>query len=86
MLLGSLYEHINAVTEKLAMAEQATRSPSTLSYPSSMRRQRDKMILMRQDLYEAHRLVGQLHRRFPETQEVPWLLEPHHQPYQRNLR
>ena len=77
ILVRSLYEHVSAVTEKLALAERGIRSPSVRSYPSSMRRQREKMILMRKDLYEAHRLIEQLHRRFPETRDATWPIEPH---------
>ncbi|OHU24770.1 hypothetical protein BKG77_15170 [Mycobacteroides chelonae] len=82
ILARSLYEHINEVTEKLAVAERGTQSPNSLSYPSSMRRQRKKMALTREDLYEAHRLIEQLHRRFPETQGVTWPIEPLAQPRQ----
>lgn len=78
ILVRSLYEHVSAVTEKLAAAERRMQSPNARTYPSSMRRQREKMTLMREDLYEAHRLIEQLHRQFPETRDVTWLIADDH--------
>jgi hypothetical protein len=62
-LLRELYEHVAAISEKLEAAESGDLRTSA----RGAARDRRHRLALRRELYEAHRLVDGLHRRFPET-------------------
>jgi hypothetical protein len=62
-LLGELYGHVAEVSRKLEAADernQRARARGTT-------RKDPVANILRRDLYETHRLIDGLHRRFPET-------------------
>ena len=62
-LLRELYEHVTDISRKLEAADGRTLSAQRRGV-----RRRDPMALtLRHELYEVHRLIDGLHRRFPET-------------------
>lgn len=63
-LLRALHEHVDEVSEKLEAAEQRNRRARARGTAPHNHRQAAEL---RRDLYEAHRLIDGLHRRFPET-------------------
>lgn len=70
LLLASLYEHVNEVSQSMAKTEQQIRH--TASHSSALRHQRQRVSALRKDLYEAHRLINGLHHRFPATRDTAW--------------
>jgi hypothetical protein len=62
-LLGALHEHVADISHKLETAERRGR-PASIRGATHDRRLQNSL---RQDLYEAHRLIDGLHRRFPDT-------------------
>ncbi len=61
-LLRALHDHVAEITEKIEVAE-------TRGHRASIRgaaQDRRQHSALRRDLYEAHRLIDGLHRRFPE--------------------
>ena len=62
-LLRELYEQVERISRKVERAE--LRSPRTsVRGMAHDHRQRSEL---RRELYEAHRLIDGIHRRFPET-------------------
>jgi hypothetical protein len=62
-LLRELYGHVADISRKLEAADGRTLSAQRRGV-----RRRDPMALtLRHELYEVHRLIDGLHRRFPET-------------------
>ncbi|WP_234802588.1 hypothetical protein [Mycobacteroides salmoniphilum] len=70
VLLASLYEHINEVSQSMAKTEEWMRLPTR--HPVALRRRQQRVHELRKDLYEAHHLVTGLHRRFPATRDTVW--------------
>jgi hypothetical protein len=67
-LLSALNEQVADISQKLDAAEQRTRraiARGTVHVP------RQQASSLRRELYEAHRLIDGLHRRFPETRQAP---------------
>jgi hypothetical protein len=62
-LLRELYEHVAAISHKLGAAER--RHPRTSARGAT--HDRRHLLALRAELYETHRLIDGLHRRFPET-------------------
>ena len=62
-LLQTLYAHVDEVSDKLEAAEQKTLRAHGRS-ESLVRREAASL---RRELYETHRLIDGLHRRFPAT-------------------
>lgn len=63
-LIASLYEHVKTTSEAIEKAErQLQRAPLA----SVRLNQRLRVREMRKDLHEAHRLIQNLHQRFPAT-------------------
>ena len=62
-LLGELYGHVEDISHKLEAAEERNRRASARG---NSRRDSTAGIL-RRELYEAHRLIDGLHRRYPQT-------------------
>jgi hypothetical protein len=67
LLLEALHEHVAEISEKLQAAERNSRNVSARGSATDRRRTAD----LRKDLYEAHRLIDGLHRRFPEVRPAP---------------
>jgi len=63
ILLRALYEQVSDVSDKLERVERRRRRTSARGAAHDHRQQSE----LRRDLYEAHRLIDGLHRRFPET-------------------
>lgn len=66
-LLVSLHDHVDQLSEKIATAEHRLRQRTP--HGASLRYQSSRLLEMRTELYEAHRLIGNLHRRFPAARE-----------------
>ena len=66
-LLGALHEHVDEISQKIEKAKCRGRRSSIRGAAHDRRLQNS----LRQELYEAHRLIDGLHRRFPETLQVP---------------
>ncbi|CPU37660.1 Uncharacterised protein [Mycobacteroides abscessus] len=66
-LLASLYEYVGKVSASIVKAENLIRY--TQRHRSSYRHHRLRLDGMREDLYEAHRLIDGLHRRYPAIRE-----------------
>jgi hypothetical protein len=66
LLLHALHEHVAEISEKLQAAER-NRNLSSRGSALDRRRAAD----LRKDLYEAHRLIDGLHKRFPEVRPAP---------------
>jgi F0F1-type ATP synthase membrane subunit b/b' len=62
-LLHSLYAQVDEISQKLEAAEAKFRREDGRAQ-SSVRREAARL---RRELYEAHRLIDGLHRRFPAT-------------------
>jgi hypothetical protein len=62
-LLGALHEHVAEISQKIEKAECRGRRASIRGATHDRRLQSS----LRRELYEAHRLIDGLHRRFPET-------------------
>ena len=72
-LLQTLYAHVDEVSDKLEAAEQKTLRAHGRS-ESLVRREAASL---RRELYETHRLIDGLHRRFPVTRpERRWHRHP----------
>lgn len=65
-LLAALHEHVADISQKLETAERRERRRSTRGTVHYRRHEK----ALRQELYEAHRLIDGLHRRFPETLHI----------------
>jgi hypothetical protein len=63
LLLGEPYEQVAAISHKIEMAENRRHRASIRGAAHDRRHQS----ALRRELYEAHRLIDGLHRRFPET-------------------
>ncbi|MCV7064738.1 hypothetical protein H7H51_01760 [Mycolicibacterium farcinogenes] len=59
LLLTELWRHVEDVSARLEKAERRMRRSSACD--------RREMSRLRADLYETHRLIDAIHRRFPET-------------------
>lgn len=68
VLLASLYQHIDALTQSMAKVEQRLRH--TPQHTASWRHLRQRLAAMRKELLEAHRMIDGLHRRFPASRDV----------------
>jgi hypothetical protein len=62
-LLRELYDHVAAISDKLEAAERGDHRTSV----RGAARDRRHRLGLRRELYEAHRLIDGLHRRYPET-------------------
>jgi hypothetical protein len=62
-LLGALHQHVAEISQKIEKAECRGRRASIRGAAPDRRLQSE----LRRELYEAHRLIDGLHRRFPET-------------------
>jgi hypothetical protein len=62
-LLRELYEQVAVISNKLEAAERSV-ARTSIRGATQDRRQRSAL---RSELYEAHRLIDGIHRRFPET-------------------
>lgn len=69
-LLTSLYEHVNEVSQSITETER--RNQNAPVRPTAARHQRHHLIALRKDLYEAHRLIDELRRKFPSARDIPW--------------
>jgi hypothetical protein len=67
LLLDALREHVAEISEKLQGAERNNRNLRSSSTVSDQRRTAG----LRRELYEAHRLIDGLHKRFPEVRPAP---------------
>ena len=63
LLLGELYEQVGEISQKIETAESRGHRASIRGAAHDRRHQS----ALRRELYEAHRLIDGLHRRFPET-------------------
>jgi predicted nucleic acid-binding Zn-ribbon protein len=63
ILLRELHEQVSDVSLKLERMERRGHRTSVRGAASDRRQQSE----LRRELYEAHRLIDGLHRRFPET-------------------
>jgi hypothetical protein len=66
VLLRSLYEHVNYVSQQIVKAERQIDRHANLAAPRHHRRLR----AMRKELDEAHRLISGLHGCYPATRET----------------
>ncbi len=73
-LLGELYGHVADISHKLEAAEARTRRARARGNA-----RKDPVAgVLRRELYEAHRLIDGLHRRFPQTAaDSPMLANGH---------
>jgi hypothetical protein len=62
-LLQSLHAHVDEISKKVESAEGRTRRVQGHAAVVARRR----VASLRHELYEAHRLIDGLHRRFPDT-------------------
>ncbi|ORA58451.1 hypothetical protein EJ571_15365 [Mycobacteroides franklinii] len=62
VLLTSLHEHVDELTRTISETEHQIRRAK---HGSTLRNKHLRIRRMRQDLYEAYRLIDQLHHRFP---------------------
>ena len=62
-LLQSLHAHVDEISKKVESAETRTRRVQGHAAVVARRR----VASLRHELYEAHRLIDGLHRRFPDT-------------------
>ncbi|EUA47069.1 hypothetical protein [Mycobacteroides abscessus] len=69
-LLTSLYEHVNEVSQSIIETER--RNQNAPVRPTAARHRRRHLIALRKDLYEAHRLIDELHRTFSSARNIPW--------------
>lgn len=69
-LLASLYEHVNEVSQSITETER--RNQNAPVRPTAARHRRRHLIALRKDLYEAHRLIDELHRTFSSARNNPW--------------
>ncbi|WP_286151116.1 MULTISPECIES: hypothetical protein [unclassified Mycobacterium] len=69
-LLIALYEHVDEVAQSMAEAEHLIRH--TPRHSSPHRHHRLRVAAMRKDIYEAQRLIKQLHQRFPAIRNTVW--------------
>ncbi len=62
-LLGELYGHVADISHKLEAADERNRRARARGNP-----RKDPIAgILRRELYEAHRLIDGLHRRYPQT-------------------
>jgi hypothetical protein len=72
-LLHFLYAHVDEISQKLEAAEDRCRQENG----RNQSRVRREAAILRRDLYEAHRLIDGLHRRFPATRPPSrWAAHP----------
>ncbi|ORB48441.1 hypothetical protein BST43_24790 [Mycobacteroides saopaulense] len=64
-LLASLYEHVYETSQNMAKTEHLIRHTPAGSSPHRHHRQR--AAAMRKDIFEAKRLIDDLHSRYPAT-------------------
>lgn len=64
-LLRELDDQVEKVSRKLEIVERRNRRMSARGIAHVHRQQSE----LRRDLYEAHRLIDGLHRRYPETRQ-----------------
>jgi hypothetical protein len=62
-LLGALHEHVDEISQKIEKVECRGRRASIRGAAHDRRLQNE----LRRELYEAHRLIDGLHRRFPDA-------------------
>jgi predicted RNase H-like nuclease (RuvC/YqgF family) len=62
-LLRSLHAHVDEISEKVESAESRTRRAQ--GHAALVARHR--VASLRHELYEAHRVIDRLHRRFPDA-------------------
>jgi hypothetical protein len=62
LLLGELYEQVGEISRKIETAESRGHRASIRGATHDRRQQS----ALRRELYEAHRLIDGLHRRFPQ--------------------
>jgi hypothetical protein len=67
LLLAALHEQVSDISEKLQAAERNSRNLRSRGTALDQRRAAD----LRRDLYEAHRLIDGLHKRFPQVRPAP---------------
>lgn len=67
LLLTSMYEEVAEISRKLEATENRGRGAPTRGSTQD----RTQETGLRRELYEAHRLIDGLHRRFPETAPRP---------------
>ncbi len=67
LLLAALHEQVTEISDKLQAAERNSRNLRSRGTAADQRRAAD----LRRDLYEAHRLIEGLHKRFPEVRPAP---------------
>ncbi len=66
-LLSELYGHVEDVSRKLEAADERNQRSRARGNP----RKDPIASVLRRDLYETHRLIDGLHRRFPATAPTP---------------
>lgn len=66
LLLGELYEQVAGISRKIEKAESRSRRESIRGAAHDRRHQS----ALRRELYEVHRLIDGLHRRFPAPRKV----------------
>ena len=64
VMLGSLEGHLTGLARKLERVEEECNRRTSTRGAALQRRQRAQL---RRDMYEAHRLIDGIHRRFPQT-------------------
>ncbi|CAN5247781.1 hypothetical protein BH09ACT8_BH09ACT8_23350 [soil metagenome] len=67
LLLAALHEQVSDISDKLQAAERNSRNLRSRGAAVDQRR----ALQLRKDLYEAHRLIDGLHRRFPDVRPAP---------------
>lgn len=73
-LLGELYGHVADISHKLEAADERNRRAQARGNS-----RRDPIAgILRRELYEAHRLIDGLHRRYPQTVSEPRRLATGH--------
>lgn len=72
LLLAALHEQVSEISDKLLAAERNSRNLRSRGTAHDQRRAAE----LRRDLYEAHRLIDGLHRRFPEVRPGPTTRRP----------
>jgi hypothetical protein len=65
LLLASLWEHVGDTSRKIEAVEARVQSMTPGTGPHVQHRRQAEML--RRELYETHRLIEGLHRRFPHT-------------------
>jgi len=69
LLLASLWEHVGDTSRKIEAAEARVQRMTPGTGPHVQYRRQAEML--RRELYETHRLIEGIHRRFPDTARRP---------------